>query len=85
MPEKILKSKKIYIARKEANFDRTCNEAYDQAIALLGIDDDGHADQIKGWDRSSCYIRVVFEGYQHTGSMGGQEYQYVFRGEAVKG
>lgn len=84
MAEKILKSEKIVITRREANFDRACDEAYQRAVAMLGIDEDGHANRVKGWERSSCCIRVVFEKYEHIGSMVGHEHNYYFRGEAVK-
>lgn len=85
MTGQILKSERIVITRQESNFDRACEAAYGRAVATLGIDDDGHAQNVKGWERSSCYIRVVFEHYEHTGSMSGQTYTYVFRCEAVKG
>ena len=85
MPEKILKREKIIVTRKESNFERACEEAYSRAVMIMGIDDCGHSDCVKGWDRSSCVIRVVFERYEHTGSMVGHEHNYIFRGEAVKG
>jgi len=81
---KILKSEQIFITRKEANFDRACDEAYTMAAHLLGMTENGHS-TIKGWDRSSCSIRVKFVRYEHTGSMVGHTYTYVFLGEAVKG
>jgi hypothetical protein len=85
MPEKILKSEKIVVTRKESNFDRACEEAYSRAVMIMGIDDCGHSDRVKGWDRSRCHIQVVFERYEHIGSMVGHEYNYIFRGEAVRG
>lgn len=83
MAEKILKSEQIVVTRRESNFDRACEEAYGRAVVIMGIDDCGHS-SVKGWDRSSCCIRVVFDRYEHTGSMVGHEYTYIFRGEAVK-
>ncbi len=85
MPEKILKSEKIVIDRNESNFDRACDEAYNRTVMMLGIDDCGHADKVKGWDRSRCSVRVVFVSYEHYGSMIGHEHRYTFRGEAVRG
>lgn len=81
---KILKSEEIYITRKEANFDRACDEAYNSTVSLLGIDDDGHA-SVKGWIRSSCHVRIQFVRYEYVGSMAGHEHTYVFLGQAVKG
>ncbi|RJQ27123.1 hypothetical protein C4577_02275 [Candidatus Parcubacteria bacterium] len=83
MAEKILMSKQIVISRRESNFDKACDEAYTMAVSMLGIDDCGHSDCVEDWDRSSCYIRVVFEKYNHIGSMVGHEHKYIFRGEAV--
>ena len=77
---KILKSSKIVITRSESNFDKACDEAYNRAIRIMKIDDCGHSN-IKGWDRSSCFIRVIFDKYEQTGGMGGQEYTYAFRAE----
>lgn len=85
MNETVLKTEEVVVVRQEASFDRACDEGYSRAVTMLGVDDDGHAKRVKGWERSSCFVRVVFESYTHTGSMGGHEHVYVFRAEAVKG
>lgn len=80
----ILKSQEIWISRKESNFDRACDAAYDQAIQSFGVDDCGHS-RIEGWQRSRCWIQVSFKRYLHVGSMSGHSYQYWFLAEAMKG
>lgn len=84
MAEKILKSEEIVVSRREPNFDRACDDAYNRTVSIFGITDCGHSNRVKDWDRSSCCIRVVFVGYEHTGGMGGHECHYIFRGEAVQ-
>ena len=83
MTDKVLKSEQIVVTRRESNFDRACEEAYRSTCARLGLDEDGYC-KVKGWERSTCSIRVVFEKYEHSAGMGGHEYTYIFRGEAVK-
>lgn len=77
----VLAHKEIFVTRREANFDRACDEAYSQAIELLGINEDGHSSQVKGWERSNCCIRITFVRYQCLGST----HTYTFCGDAVQG
>lgn len=83
--KKTLASKKVTVTRQEANFDRACDEAYDRAVLVFGIDDCGHSAKVKGWDRSSCYVVVTFTSYCQTGGMGGDSYTYEFQAEARRG
>jgi len=82
---KTIASDKFTNTRKEANFDRACEEAYRYALMVFGIDDSGHSQKLKGWDRSSCCIKVTFLSYSQVGSMGGHDYNYEFLIEAIKG
>jgi hypothetical protein len=84
MAEKILFEEQFDIIRKESNFDRACEEAYDRAIMLIEIDEDGHSRKIKEWERSSCHISVSFDGYERTGGMGGHTHSYTFLVQAVE-
>lgn len=84
MKDRILATEKVVVNRRESSFDRACDEAYNLAVMMLGIDDSGHSTRVKKWDRSTCFIRVVFESYEHVGSMGGGSHKYTFRAEAVR-
>ncbi len=84
MADKILKSEQIIVTRRESNFDRACEEAYRSTCSMLGLDEDGYCNRVMRWERSTCSIRVIFEKYEHSAGMGGHEYTYIFRGEAVK-
>jgi hypothetical protein len=79
---KTLKSEEVFVIRQEANFDKACDEAYDKAISILKIDEDGHS-SIPIWHRSSCFVIVSFQEYLHTGSMGSHEHKYIFLVEAI--
>lgn len=83
MSEKILKNIPIIVCRSESDFNRACDTAYQRAVGELQIDNDGHS-PIKGWSRSACVVRVVFQTYTHTGGMGGHEHVYTFEAQAVK-
>lgn len=58
----------IIVDREESNFDRACDSAYVMAVGMFGIDEDGHSSRINGWERSSCWIEVVFDSYVRHGS-----------------
>jgi hypothetical protein len=82
--ETILATEPIVVSRREAHFDRACDEAYRMAVSLFSIDDYGHSRRVAGWERSACSIRVTFQSYECSGSMGGIEHTYQFKAEAVK-
>jgi len=71
---------KIIVSRTESNFDRACNEAYKTAIMRFGIDENGHSDRIKRWERSSCWIDVIFSTYKRSGN----DHVYLFFASAEK-
>lgn len=64
----------ITITRFEANFDRACDEAYRLAVSMFGINEDGHSERIKDWERSRCWIQLDFVSYIRSG----QEHCYTF-------
>ncbi len=66
MAEVIHTKRQCDIIRSEANFDRACDEAYDLAIALLGIDEDWDTTRVKGWCAKRSTIRIEFHGYYRT-------------------
>jgi hypothetical protein len=70
----------IVVTRREANFDRACDEAYCQAVAYFGIDEDGHSDRVKDWERSDCWLEVEFSKYTRVG----QDHCYKFLLHAEK-
>lgn len=82
---KTIASEKITITRRESNFDKACDEAYNRAVMAFGIDDDGHSKRVKAWERSECCIQVTFVSYNQVGGMGGHSYNYEFLAEAIKG
>lgn len=57
----------FHVVRKEACFDRACDEAWRRAVSIARIDEDGHS-TIEGWDRSSSYIEMEFVGYMKQGA-----------------
>lgn len=62
------------IYRKEANFDRACDEVFNHALMILEIDEYGHSDKVEEWDRSSCSIEIQFVKYTRFN----HEHNYVF-------
>lgn len=61
------------------SFDRACARARGDAVCALGGEDgSGHMLNVNGWDRSSCYIEVIFIGMKMILDMGGVCYVYSF-------
>jgi len=68
----------IEIIRKELNFDKACDEAYQQAVFLFGCDENGYLENVKDSDRASDLVVLEFKLFQIVGSMGGVLYIYGF-------
>lgn len=60
---KIGQKEEIRIFRQEAGFDRACEDAYTRALIRFGMDEDGYATRVDGWERTTCSIRLCFTGY----------------------
>lgn len=60
------------------SFENLCRTAYNQAVAIHGIDDSGHANHER-FHRSSSAMKVKFDGFTLTGDMGGGENEYHFK------
>lgn len=58
----------IPIGRRDANFDRACDSAQHYARLHFGIDEDGHAERVEGWDRTRCWVEVRFVKLVLSGS-----------------
>ncbi len=69
---------RILVTRKEANFDRACDEAYRQAIGAFEVDESGHIINVEGAERSDHGMFVEFDSYQVSGSMVGIVHYYSF-------
>lgn len=67
----------IIIRRQEADFDRACDSAAEQAVYLFGIDDCGHPKDER-FQRSRCCLKVEFKSYERTMGMGGGSSTYKF-------
>lgn len=69
---------RIIISRKEANFDRASDEAYNQALTRFGVDEDGYIKNVVDSWRSTDSLIVKFEEYSRIGNMCGQDHVYSF-------
>lgn len=77
--EKILSKQEVLICRDEANFNKACEMAINQAVKVFGIDEDGHS-KLKGWQRNCCSVEVEFVKYR--GSV--NHHYYTFKAFAIK-
>lgn len=62
----------------DPNFDKACERAYDRAISIFGVNEDGHFENVPKAHRSDCSLVVEFVRYRHIGGMGGHEFLYEF-------
>ena len=69
------------VERQEADFDRACDEAWRRYMSIIGMDDDGYATRVDGWERSRDEISVQFVGYVRWGSW----HHYRFTGTVWEG
>lgn len=53
--------------------------AQERALVEFGIDDSGHSNRVDGWQRSSCSIRIRFEGLELSGGMMGWSCDVIFK------
>lgn len=60
--------REIIVDRAESGFDRACDLAYSMAVNRFGIDDCGHSTYTPGWERSCCWIEIVFDKYVRIGN-----------------
>lgn len=56
----------VVVVREESGFDRACDSAYNRAISIFQIDEDGHSPMV-GWERSDCSVNIEFKGYKRMG------------------
>ena len=75
-----LKSVPITVERTESNFDRACDQGFRMAVSHFGIDDAGHSTKLGAWDRSDCWVELLFVGYQRIDST----HLYTFTAAAKK-
>ncbi len=68
----------IVIYRKEANFDRACDAAYEWALSKFEVDECGHINAVENSRRSTDSLVVQFTSYKHIGTMAGQDHIYSF-------
>jgi len=48
-------------------FDYACSKAIENALRDFGIDENGHSDKVKGYERSEHNIHVELKGYKAEG------------------
>lgn len=70
----------IIVNRDESHFDRACDSAYQRAVLLFGIDENGHSKRVKDWERSCCWIEIEFIRYKRIGS----DHCYIFMAKTAK-
>ena len=83
MDKEVLHTGEISIFRKEADFDRACDEAR-RTIVSNQIDEYGHAKHIPDWHRSDCSIEIEFSNYYCSCGYVGVEHYYEFTWKALK-
>ena len=59
--------------------EEAVKQAQPLALAEFGIDDCGHSDRVDGWQRSSCSVRIRFEGLELSGGMMGWGCDVIFK------
>ena len=69
---------RILIIRSDANFDRACDAAMQEALSDFGVDEDGHFNNVQEAERSTHSIEIEFKEYKMSGSMSGWSHQYEF-------
>ena len=75
---KILYERNFTISRTESGFDKACDSARERALVMLGMDEDGYAEDVEGWNRSTDFIEIVFVSLSIMGDMCGGGYIYSF-------
>lgn len=68
----------IIICRKEANFDRACDAAYEWALSKFEVSETGHINAVENSSRSTDSLVVQFTSYQRIGTIVGQDHIYSF-------
>ena len=76
----ISKKKQIIVTLQDST--RLMEIAANRVIRLanfeFGIDEYGHSDRVKKWERSCCSIRIKFDTIEINGGMCGWEYNVMF-------
>ena len=78
---KVIETEEIFVELREVNFDIACMRAYRKAILTFGINEDGHSQKIKDFERSTDSIEVKFKSYTCTN---GQNHGYLFQASVIR-
>jgi hypothetical protein len=78
--KKLTDEKRIVVSLQDPArlMENAAVQARIRALIEFGIDDCGHSDRVEGWQRSSCSIRLRFEGLELSGGMMGWSYDVIF-------
>ena len=66
-------------------FDQAVQFAKGLAIGRFGVDENGHIDNVRGAERSSCTINIEFVSFRAIGGMMGWGHEYVFKAWVSRG
>ena len=87
MPDKRISEVKTFSYQQETPerlIENGLKHARTMAVFEFGIDDCGHSDKVKEWDRSSCSIEIRWVGLWASVGMGGAEHWVAFETYCAK-